>query len=63
MIFNGHALRRKETRRDAVIQRDVKALTLAFWEATLEGNATARAWLIEGGAKYMLLASDQFQAK
>lgn len=63
MIFNGHQLRRKETPRDAVIQRDVKALTLAFWEANLNGDRSARAWLMDGGARAMLAAGDRFETK
>ena len=63
MIFNGHALRRKETPRDAVIQADVRAITLAFWKATLDGDRHARAWLMDGGAKSMLTARDRYETK
>jgi predicted dienelactone hydrolase len=63
MIFNGHGLRRKETPRDAVIQADVRAITLAFWEATLEGDRQARAWLMDGGAKSMLISGDRYETK
>ena len=60
MIFNGHGLRRKETPRDAVIQADVRAITLAFWKATLDGDRQARAWLMGGGAKSMLTAGARY---
>jgi predicted dienelactone hydrolase len=63
MIFNGQGVRRKETARDSVIRKDVKALTLAFWEAYLDGNAAARAWLMRGGARSMLVAGDRYESK
>jgi len=68
MVFGGHELggRRKETSRDREIQADVKAGTLAFWNATLKNDAAAAQWLSdtgEGGYKSLLASRDTFAAK
>ena len=68
MVFGGHELggRRKETDRDREIQADVKAATLAFWNATLKNDAAAEKWLAatnEAGYKSLLAAKDTFAAK
>ncbi len=67
MVFGGHQLagRRPQTQRDGEIQRDVKASTLAFWNAYLKNDADAKKWL--GGARdgfpVTLAANDKFQTK
>lgn len=65
MVFGGHTLgaRRKETARDREIQADVKAGTLAFWNATLRNDDTARRWLEDGGYRAALLPADRFASK
>lgn len=65
MVFGGHALggRRPETDRDREIQQGVKAATLAFWNATLKGDAQERKWLEEGRFKSMLKENDVFSFK
>jgi dienelactone hydrolase len=65
MVFGGHELgaRRKETSRDREIQADVKAGTLAFWNATLRDDEAARRWLEGGGFKSQLEAGDRFASK
>ena len=47
MVFGGHMLggRRPETVRDRKIQAGVKAVTLAFWNATLKQDKGATIWL------------------
>jgi predicted dienelactone hydrolase len=44
-VFSGGAMRGRDTRFDDAIQRHVRAVTLLFWQAWLEGNAQARAQL------------------
>lgn len=65
MVFGGHefGLRRAETARDREIQAAVKAGSLAFWNATLKDDATARRWLNDGGFKSMLDEKDRFASK
>jgi predicted dienelactone hydrolase len=68
MVFGGHELggRRKETGRDREIQADVKAGTLAFWNATLKSDTVAEKWLAasnDAGYKSVLAAKDTFAAK
>ena len=65
MVFGGHQLsgRRPETARDGEIQAGVKAATLAFWNATLKVDESARAWLESGGFKGMLNAKDTLASK
>ncbi len=63
MVFGGHALRRAATARDGDIQADVKALTLAFWNAHLRGDGEARAWLEDGGARSLLSKGDRYDIK
>ena len=62
MVFGGHEGRRKSDAREARIQKDVKALSLAFWDAYLKGDAGARDWL-KRDAMRILAAEDQFKSK
>jgi predicted dienelactone hydrolase len=59
MVFGGHNTRNDTDRR---IQKDVKALTLAFWNAYLKDNDKAREWLKTGAVK-SLQAGDRFSFK
>lgn len=64
MVFGGHALgvRRAETARDRAIQTGVKAVTLAFWNATLKQDSAAKIWL-QNEFKSMLVDGDTFVHK
>jgi predicted dienelactone hydrolase len=64
MVFGGHVLgaRRPVTPRDGEIQREVKAATLAFWDATLKGSDAARKWL-QVDFKSTLGEGDRFEWK
>ena len=65
MVFGGHSLegRRPETARDREIQAGVKRATLAFWNATLKQDASARKWLSASGLVATLGGNDQFASK
>ncbi len=64
MVFGGHPItRRHETSRDRQIQAGVKASTLAFWKATLNGDSAAKKWLEEGAFKATLVSADVFEFK
>lgn len=70
MVFGGlNTPRRKAgSERDAEIQADVKAVTLAFWNAYLKADGSAKAWLAAGkGEKSsiasILAANDRFDSK
>lgn len=59
MVFGGHNTRNDTDRR---IQKDVKALTLAFWNAYLREDPKAREWL-KIGAEKSLQAGDKYAFK
>jgi predicted dienelactone hydrolase len=63
MVLGGHTMRRPLTQLDRAIQSDVKALTLAFWDAYLKGDGAAKAWLADGCAAKALAASAEYSAK
>ncbi len=67
MVFGGHKLagRRPQTARDSEIQNDVKASTLAFWNAYLKNDADAKKWLrnTRDGFAITLAANDKFETK
>ena len=65
MVFGGHMIegRRSETARDREIQAVVKNATLAFWNATLKQDASARKWLSASGLAATLGANDRFASK
>ena len=65
MVFGGHGLglRRPETVRDKEIQAGVMAGTLAFWNATLKQDVTARRWLEQGGFQASMGSKDTFEQK
>jgi predicted dienelactone hydrolase len=64
-VFGGGGGRRDNQRastRDAEIQRDVRALTLAFWDAYLQDDKAAREWLKRDAAR-ILAQNDIFKSK
>jgi hypothetical protein len=65
MVFGGHELtgRRPETTRDREIQAGVQAATLAFWDATLKQDESARKWLDAGRVKATLGDKDLYLSK
>lgn len=63
MVFGGHGLRRTPSARDLEIQEGVKALSLAFWDAHLKGDAKAAAWLAGDGARGALSKADRYEAR
>ncbi len=70
MVFGGHTMpqRARPVGRDAEIQRDVKAATLAFWNVYLKQDAAASAWLAAGKRERNSLAAllaenDRFESK
>lgn len=58
-VFGGHNTRSETDRR---IQREVKSLTLAFWNAYLKDDSKAREWL-KTGAEKSLQAGDKYAFK
>jgi predicted dienelactone hydrolase len=62
-VFGGHILRRVSTDRDDAIRSGTKALTLAFWQAHLRGDAEAKAWLEDGGARAFLSKGDRYETR
>ncbi len=63
MVFGGHTLRGlRSAARDSEIQKEVKAATLAFWDANLKGDAAARKWL-QADFKTTLGDGDSFEWK
>ena len=65
MVFGGHAFstRRPETPRDKKIQIDVMSGTLAFWNAMLKHDVSARRWLERGGFEATIGGADIFDQK
>lgn len=65
VVFGGHGFskRRAETSRDKKIQLDVMAGTLAFWNAHLKQDPSARRWLDGNGFKSVLDAKDIWARK
>ncbi len=63
MVFGGHTLRGKRVvERDSEIQKQVKAATLAFWDASLKGDKDAQKWL-QADFKAGLGDGDSFEWK
>jgi predicted dienelactone hydrolase len=70
MVFGGLNTPRRKTggERDAEIQNDVKAVTLAFWNAYLKTDGTAKSWLGSrkgeaGSVADILATTDRFDSK
>ena len=65
MGFDGRAPRPPVVGRadDRGMQRVVRAVTLAFWQATLAGDAAAQAWLDGGGPDTLLGPADRWVAR
>jgi len=62
-VFGGHDMRRAVTARDREIRSDVKALTLAFWNAHLRNEPRSLTWLRDGGARSILSKGDRYETK
>lgn len=63
MIFSG-GTKRPPQPADAHVNEVSAAATTAFWQATLNGDAKARAWLVTpAGLRARLAAGDSFEAK
>lgn len=64
MVFAGAPRARSEPREmDAEFQRLICAASTAFWDAWLKGDATARAWLMDGGFAKVLGERGTFEKK
>ena len=70
MLFGGlnTAQRKASAARDAEIKADVKAVTLAFWNAYLKADGSAKSWLATGRGEVgsivsVLAANDRFESK
>jgi predicted dienelactone hydrolase len=62
LVFSGRGRRRaKET--DARFQELIRQSTTAFWDAYLQGDAKAKAWLAEGGLEKMMGTDGKFEKK
>lgn len=62
-VFGGQEIRRRaKTSNDDAVQRNVRAATLAFWKAHLEGDKSAQMWLVEDFKK-SIAEKDRFSAK
>lgn len=61
-VFGGGGGRNKSGPRDPEIQGDVKAISLAFWDAYLKDDAAARDWLKRDAVR-ILAQEDQFKRK
>jgi hypothetical protein len=59
----GHALPGEDGRRNPNHHRAILALSTAFWDAHLRGDAAARAWLDGDGPASVLEAGDRWQRK
>jgi len=64
-VFNGGAPRpaRPGHADDREVQRVVRAVTLAFWQATLGDDADARAWLDGQGPQTLIGSADRWLAR
>jgi predicted dienelactone hydrolase len=66
MVFNGGPPRPPAADRrddDIRVQGVTAAVTLAFWRATLSGDAAARAWLDAGGPRLLLGEGDGWASR
>ncbi len=60
MSFGDRDLRGKAIT-DTRYHKAILALTTAFWDAELKGNAEAKTWLTGGGAKSVLVPEDKWE--
>jgi predicted dienelactone hydrolase len=64
LVFGGHRMRRTPRPADAHVHDVAAAASTAFWQATLAGDARAKAWLAAPtGLKAMLAPGDRLEAK
>jgi dienelactone hydrolase len=62
MVFSGHAIAAMG-RNDARYQALILPASLAFWDATLRGDASAKDWLYGGGFAKMLGSQGTFEKR
>jgi predicted dienelactone hydrolase len=63
MVFSGRSKLLPGGERDEELQQYVRAVSLAFWDATLKGDATAKAYLNDGAFKKVLGEEGTFEYK
>lgn len=63
MVFSGPGARRKPDARDLRFQDEILRSTLAFWDAELKSDATARQWLLGTGFAALLGADGTLEQK
>ena len=61
--FTERALPGEKEQRNPNHHRAILALSTAFWDAYLRGDAAAKSWLTGTGARSVLQAEDVWQAK
>jgi predicted dienelactone hydrolase len=61
--FTGRALPGDKQKRDPNHHRAILAVTTAFWDATLKGDAAAKAWLDGDGVRGVLAKADKWEKK
>ncbi len=61
--FTGHDLPGDKKKRDPNHHKAILAVTTAFWDATLKGDAAAKAWLDGDGVRGVLAKADKWERK
>jgi hypothetical protein len=62
-IFSGRKRGRWRGEKDELFQQYIRMCTVAFWDAYLQGDDRARAWLTEGGFESVLGSDGVFEKK
>lgn len=62
-VFGGAELPRRRTNNDAVVQRNVRFTTHAFWKAWLDDDAQAKAMLTLASMRDALTGAGTWSAK
>ena len=63
MVFSGRSGVRGDRSKDETFQKLICTSSAAFWDAYLCENASAKAWLKDGGFKKLLGAEGKFELK
>jgi predicted dienelactone hydrolase len=63
MAFNGHVRRGETAEVDRVAHRAIRAVTMAFWDAYLQGDAAARRWLAAAATASEIRGHGSFESK